>query len=67
MWECVVLCVLAPSEKNGKICQFCSSKVQVFTAGENTSDLHCCTHGRKVGAEQICVRRKAKAAQMAMV
>ncbi len=63
----VVLCVPAPSGKNGKICQFCSSEVRVLTAGENASDLHCCTHGSKVGAEQICVRRKAKASQTAMV
>jgi hypothetical protein len=65
----VVLCCVCqhPAGKMGKICGFCSSKVQVFTARENASDLNSCTHGRKVGAEQICVRRIAKAAQTAMV
>jgi hypothetical protein len=36
---------------------FCCSRNRSFWAEENASDLHCCTHGRVVGAEQICMRR----------
>ena len=60
----VVMFVPAPSRK---YCQFQIREKELFFTEENALDLHCCTHGRKVGAKQLCVSTRAKAAQTAMV
>jgi hypothetical protein len=60
---CVVLC----QDPVSKICRFFCRINWHSNAGENASDLHCCTHGIIMGAEQLYVSRMAKAARMGMV
>ncbi len=60
---CVVLCQRPVS----KICQFFCRINWHSNAGENASDLHCCTHGIIMGAEQLYLSRMAKATRMGMV
>jgi hypothetical protein len=62
----IFLCCLC-QHPAGKICRFRQGDENCFRAGENIFDLHVCTHGRRVGAEQLYVSRRAKAAQTVMV
>jgi hypothetical protein len=50
-----------------KICRFFGRLNCHFDAEENVSDLLCCTHGSVMGAEQLYVRRVAKAARTGMM
>jgi hypothetical protein len=50
-----------------KICQLFRRINWHFNAGENVSDLYCCTHGSIMGAEQLYARRMAKASRTGMV
>jgi hypothetical protein len=50
-----------------KICQIFGRLNWHFDAEENVSDLHCCTHGTVMGAEQLYVRRMAKATRTGMM
>ena len=56
-----------PLHPAGKTCQFCQGEENCLRAGENIFDLHVCTHGRRVGAEQLYVSRTTKVVQMVMV
>ena len=60
---CVVLCQHPVS----KICRFFCRTNWHSNAGENASDLHCCTHGIIMEVEQLYVSRMAKDARTGMV
>jgi hypothetical protein len=60
MWFwCDVVCA---NTQQVKLADFLVESIGIYlNAEENASDLHCCTHGNVMGAEQLCVSRMAKA------
>jgi hypothetical protein len=65
MWFlCGVVCA---NTQQVKLADFLVELIGIFNAEENASDLHCCTHGNLMGAEQLCVSRMAKATRTGMM
>ncbi len=60
-------CVVLYQHPVSKICHFFCRINWHSNAGENTPDLHCCTHGIIMGVEQLYVSRMAKATRTGMV